>query len=521
MPDDPFLEDVHRRLKFTQFTVDQAKVAVFWCHADGFFFYVNDTACEWLQYRRDELMEMHVADINPEFPREGWDAHWAEIREKGLVRMESFHRRKNGEVYPVEIYSNYVEFGGKHYKLAFVHDISARRRAEEEKAALEDRLRQTQKLEAIGGLAGGVAHDLNNLLLPVIGYTEVLLEDVDERDSRWDCLKEIRAAGMRARDVVRQLLAFSRRQPLEMRPLNLTEVVRGFEKMIRHTIREDVRIEMNLAKELAAVEGDAGQIEQIILNLTVNAQDAMPAGGTLTIETREVELDDSLDPEHEATVTCPHVMMVVTDTGEGMDEETRQRIFEPFFSTKLDAMGTGLGLATVYGIVKQHRGSIWVHSEPGHGTTFQVLFPTTDRTAESASPPGEQTVGTVEGSETILVVEDQEQVLDLTCRILTRHGYAILRASSVEEALQHAATHPGGIDLLLTDVVMPNMNGKELYQRLVADGRSELAVLYTSGYTNDVVMRHGIAEEGVHLLPKPFSVQGLALKVREVLNSRQ
>ncbi len=509
-------KETERLLEFTQFTVHQAKIAVFWCHATGFFFYVNDTACEWLQYTREELMAMHVADINPEFPRTAWDDHWNDIKTHGLVQMQSIHRRKNGEIYPVEIFSNYVQFEGKEYKLAFVHDISAQKKAEQEKTVLEEQLRQAQKMEAIGTLAGGVAHDLNNMLSPILGYAELIKNSLPAVDQRWGQLNEIFKAGLRARNLTRQLLTFGRKQPLSISPINLNNVIRGFEKMLRRTIRENITIKTNLASTLPVIDGDQGQIEQIIINLAVNAQDAMPDGGALTIETGTIYLDEKFQEFGAEDKAGPHVMMAVSDTGQGIDKKLLSRIFEPFFTTKEKGSGTGLGLSTAYGITKQHGGHLWVYSEPGQGSTFKVYLPQSDA-PESAVSTEEPLAEPIKGDETVLVVEDNKQVLALAKYILEDCGYKVLEADSPASAINLAGDIKDTIDLLLTDVVMPDLNGKELYERL-ADRLPDLKVLFMSGYTGNVIVHHGVIDEDINFISKPFGVSDLASKVREVLD---
>jgi nitrogen-specific signal transduction histidine kinase/CheY-like chemotaxis protein len=380
---------------------------------------------------------------------------------------------------------------------------------------MEEQLQQARKMESVGRLAGGVAHDLNNMLLPVLGYSELLMAELPEGELREEA-EEIALAGGRARDLVRQLLAFARKQPLEVRPLDLSRVVEGFSKMLRRTIRENVVLKMDLCPVLPPVEGDAGQVEQILLNLAVNAQDAMPKGGTLFIETSPIELDRGYALEHVEILPGPYVLLLVSDTGSGMGTHVREHLFDPFFTTK-GTGGTGLGLATVYGIVKQHGGGIQVYSEEGRGSTFRVYFPVCREAAGvSVSEGGSPVIG---GRETLLVVEDQEQVRDLTCRVLRRQGYRVLEAADGASALRLAQEFPEPIDLLATDVVMPGMNGRELYDALRLS-RPGLRVLYVSGYPGNVILHHGIMEEGGDFLSKPFSLVALAAKVREVLERR-
>lgn len=511
-------KETERLLKFTLFTVHQARIAVFWANAEGFFFYVNDMACQWLQYSRDELMKMHVADINPEFPREAWNSHWNDIKKYGMVELESFHRRKNGEVYPVMIYSNYVEFEGKEFKLAFVHDISEQKKTEEEKILLEERLRHAQKMEAIGALAGGVAHDFNNLLSPILGYSQLLQSKLEENEGALAQLEEIYKAGTRARNLTKQLLSFGRKQALEVKVLNVNHILENLEKMLAHTIREDVIIQKQLDCSHPIVEGDEGQLEQAFLNLMVNAQDAMPNGGHLTIETKEADyLDDSFPKfPMEGESLGPYVMVALSDTGHGIKKEILPHIFEPFFTTKEKGKGTGLGLSTSYGIVKQHNGYIWAYSELDKGTTFKIYLPRSENKAGEEGLPV-KTLKPGKGKETVLIVEDQKEVRMLAKQILENFGYTVLEAPDGHSGLNLANAYKGDIEMLLTDVVMPKMNGKELYQNLIKT-RPHLKALYTSGYTDNVIVHHGVMDKDVEFIPKPFGVKELAAKVRKILD---
>jgi len=385
---------------------------------------------------------------------------------------------------------------------------------------LEVQYRQAQKMEAVGRLAGGIAHDFNNLLTAIIGTTSLVLEDMGlESRARLD-IQEIEKAAKRAAGLTRQLLIFSRQQVLEPRALDLNALVANLEKMLHRLIGADIELRTKQAAALGAVRADPGQLEQAIVNLVVNARDAMPQGGRLTIETADVELDRSYVAGHVPTQPGPYVLLAISDTGVGMDDATKARLFEPFFTTKEPGRGTGLGLATVYGIVKQSGGYIWAYSELGHGTTFKIYLP---RVAETPVPP-ESTTGTpipVRGSETVLVVEDQEEVRQLTKRVLEARGYAVLAARNGAEALEIVARHPTRIHLMITDVVMPGMNGRELAE-LACAKRSDLKVLYVSGYTGEAVLQHRLLEPGVAFLQKPFTPDALARKTREVLdNGRQ
>jgi nitrogen-specific signal transduction histidine kinase/CheY-like chemotaxis protein len=382
-----------------------------------------------------------------------------------------------------------------------------------ERKQLEKQLRQAQKMEAIGLLSGGIAHDFNNLLGVIIGYSEILEDRLEQNSDLRKGVEEIKKAGQRAVSLIRQLLAFSRQQVLAPRVLNLNAVVADTEKMLQRLIGEDVQLTTVLASELWQVRADQGQIEQVIMNLAVNARNAMPEGGKLIIETRNVHLDREYILRHPPTVPGNYVMLVVTDTGIGMDEQTRSHIFEPFFTTKELGKGTGLGLSTVYGIVKQSGGYVWVESEPGLGSTFKVYLP---QVAEAVplSHPSDVATGPLQGSETILLVEDEEPLRTLTRMILEQGGYTVLEANGGSQAIEIARQHRGPIHLLLTDMVMPGMNGLAVAENLIPV-RPEMKVIYMSGYTNFTTSQQ-LDSEAI-FLPKPITRDALLLKLHEVL----
>jgi two-component system, cell cycle sensor histidine kinase and response regulator CckA len=390
-----------------------------------------------------------------------------------------------------------------------IQDITSRKQ-------LEQQLMHAQKMESVGRLAGGIAHDFNNLLTVIHSYAEILLMKLGPDHTLGPDIDEIRTAADRAAGLTRQLLAFSRRQVLRPHVVNMNEIVSGAERMLRRVIGEDIDLAVIPGAELGNVFADRGQIEQVIMNLAVNARDAMAGGGTLTIETHDVAITRDEADAHVDMKPGSYVMLAMTDTGHGMDAATRDRIFEPFFTTKGEK-GTGLGLSTVYGIVRQSGGHIWVYSEPGQGTTFKVYLPRTGEDARSAATPLPRARVAGAGGETVLVVEDDEQVRNLVCGVLRRAGYEVLGPSSPADALDVARHHNGRIDLLLTDVIMPRVMGPEIAKHLTAL-HPTAKVLYMSGYTDDAIVHQGVLDPGIAFLPKPLSPVALLDKVRDVLD---
>ncbi len=385
-----------------------------------------------------------------------------------------------------------------------------------EHAQLEAQLRQAQKMEAVGRLAGGVAHDFNNVLTAIFGYVEMVIEDLPATSPSRQDLQEVVKAASRAATLTRQLLAFSRQQILQPRVLSVSDVVQDLEKMLRRVIGEDVTFRIVLAPDLGNVRADASQLEQVLMNLVVNARDAMPTGGKLSIETKNVELTEEYADQHVPVVPGAYVMLAVSDTGIGMSPEVQARVFEPFFTTKEKGKGTGLGLSTVYGIVKQSGGNVWVYSEQGRGTTFKIYLPRVDAAVETVGRS--DLVRPLGGTETILVAEDDDVLRPLVRALLTKLGYTVLAAANADAALAHARAHQGPIHLLLSDVVMPGASGRELARHL-AESRPDAKVLYVSGYTDDAIVHHGMLEPGLNYLQKPFTPDALARKVRGVLDA--
>ena len=423
----------------------------------------------------------------------------------GAGPQNLFAVRKNGETFPVEISLSPLTTEADTI-VAAVRDITARRQ-------LEDQLRQVQKMEAVGRLAGGVAHDFNNILGVILGHSQILLSGMGADDPRRARVEQIRSASERAAGLTRQLLAFSRRQVFETRVLDLNEVIAAVNRMLERLIGEDVTLTFRPGEALGRVRADPTQIEQVLMNLAVNARDAMPDGGRLVIETANAAMDDDYVRVHAGAASGRYVCIAVSDTGHGMTKEVHAHIFEPFFTTKAPGRGTGLGLATVYGIVKQSEGFIYVYSEPAHGTTFKIYLPAVEGQIEKAAepPPARR------GSETILLVEDEEGLRELIAELLAENGYHVLAAESPAKAIETAEGYGGHIHLLLTDVVMPQMNGRELARR-VKEGRPDMPVLYMSGYTEDAIANRGVLEPGVSLISKPFTQESLARKLRELLD---
>jgi two-component system cell cycle sensor histidine kinase/response regulator CckA len=473
------------------------------------FLAVNEAAIRRYGYSRQEFLGMTLRDIR--LPSE--HARLEELVDQRTpgprVVGDLRHRRKDGTVIEVEIAVDTIEFAGRPAGLVSVQDVSERKQ-------LEDQLRQSQKIEAVGQLAGGIAHDFNNLLTAITGYSELLLEDLGVQDPRRQDLEEIRKAAWRAASLTQQLLAFSRKQVLQPQILDLNQVVGNAEKLLRRLIGENITLRTSLDASLGATKADPGQLEQVIVNLAVNARDAMPHGGQLLIETKNVDLDAAYAAAHAAVTAGPYVVLAVSDTGSGMDEATKARLFEPFFTTKEPGKGTGLGLSTAYGIVRQSGGFIWVYSEPGQGATFKIYLPRIAAKAERIEP-SPLPAKVPRGTETILLVEDEPALRAVARRALERQGYVILEAPDGDSALALMAAHSGPLDLLVTDVVMPGLSGRELATRLVA-ARPGVRVLYTSGYTDDAIVQHGVLEAGIQFLQKPFTPDTLGRKVRDVLD---
>jgi two-component system, cell cycle sensor histidine kinase and response regulator CckA len=489
----------------------------------GNFTFANDVIGRHLGYTKEELIGLNYRQYTDEENREKLLQQYSELYRTGvpIKILEVGYLRKDGGKVFAEISTSLIKNSeGKPIGFRGIsRDTTGRKQAEEEKLSLQEQLRQSQKMEAIGQLAGGVAHDFNNLLTVIKGYSQLSLLDLKENDPLRGNIQEIEKATQRATDLTRQLLAFSRRQILDSKVVDLNALLKDLEKMLRRIIGEDIELVALLSEDLGRVKIDPSQIEQVIFNLAVNARDAMPSGGKLTIETANVELDEVYAHAHVGVIPGRYVNLSVSDTGVGMSQEVKERVFEPFFTTKGKGKGTGLGLSMVYGIVKQSNGNIWVYSEPGHGTTFKINLPRIEEELD-ALRQRDETDFIPRGSETVLLVEDDELVRDLANRLLKQQGYKVLVAVNGEEALRVAREHDGQkIHLLLTDIVMPQMGGKELADKLKIL-RPDVKVLYTSGYAGDAIVHHGVLDPGTHFLQKPFSLKTLSHKVRELLDDK-
>jgi two-component system, cell cycle sensor histidine kinase and response regulator CckA len=481
--------------------------------ADGIIESLNPAFAAMHGWTVEDLRGKAMTDLSPpgrrEFPRMN-----PAFDDRGHQIWETERLRRNGMVFPALIDATAVKNpeGQVVYYAVNVQDITERRRAEEQ-------VRQAQKMEAVGRLAGGVAHDFNNMMMIIMGFSDFLLSTLERGDSRWADAEEIRKAAERAMHLTRQLLGFGRQQLVARQVLSLNQIISGMERMLRPLLGEDIRLATYLSVDLGGIEADHGQLEQVVMNLALNARDAMRGGGRLTIETLDVDLPEGYAYRQIGIdiPAGPYVMLVVSDTGHGMTPEVKARLFEPFFTTKPTTQNTGLGLATVYGIVAQSGGYIWVDSEPGRGTAFKICFPRVDSEDDAAPPPGPAAEPS-RGSETILLVEDEETVRIVAARVLTSCGYVVHQAANGEEALAVARKLEGTLDLVLTDVVMPDMGGVQLVERLL-ELRPALKVVYMSGYAHeDKKLESGSRGVGRAFLQKPFSTESLTFTVRDVLD---
>jgi len=493
--------------------VEQSAESIVITDTDGTIQYVNPAFERTTGYTRDEIIGQNPRLLKSEKQDSAfYDDLWETIKRGDVWAGHFTNRKKDGSLYEEEATISPVRDASGNV----VNYVAVKRDVTKE-VGLETQLMQAQKMEAVGQLAGGIAHDFNNLLTAVIGYSQLALRSLDDRNPLRADIGEIEKAGIRAAELTSQLLAFSRKQVFQPKKLALNALVTDLQKMLRRLIGEDIELAAVLDLELGTVKADPGQLQQVIMNLIVNARDAMPEGGKVTIETANVDLDRDYAAQHFEVSPGAYCMLAISDNGCGMDEETRSHIFEPFFTTKGLGRGTGLGLSTVYGIVKQSGGYIYVYSEPGHGTTFQIYLPRVAELAEDEEAHREPP-SLPNGDETVLLVEDEAAVRELAARVLRDHGYCVLEASDPSQALRAIDAHSADeIQLLVTDVVMPQMSGRDLAEH-VAPLRPDIRVLYVSGYTDRAIVHHGVLDEGTPFLQKPFTAEALVRKVREVLD---
>ncbi len=495
--------------------------AIFIHDMDGRIMEVNSAALKMYGMTREQALKLNIADCSALGPQiETIPGILEEVFQQHPRMFFEWKARRPGDdsLFDVEVALRATQWRNRPMLVATVRDITERKQAETKRQELEQQLAQAQKMESVGRLAGGVAHDFNNMLQVIIGNTSLALDLIPDNDQLQEHLVEILKSAERSAELTRQLLAFARKQTIQPKVMDLNETVQGMLKMLRRLIGENIELVWIPGNDLWPVKMDPSQLNQVLANLCVNARDAISEAGRVTLSTANTTLDQSFFPSSTDELPGDYVLLTVSDTGQGMDAATRKHLFEPFFTTKAPGQGTGLGLATVFGIVKQNAGHINAYSELGHGTTFKIYLPRvcTGEPIPAAHPV--EKLEEIQGSETILLVEDELSVLGLARRILEQNGYTVLAASTPAAARGAAAAHPGAIDLLITDVIMPEINGKELLRRLLAQ-RPNLRCLFMSGYTADVIAHRGVLEEGLNFLQKPFSVQSLTRKVREVLDS--
>lgn len=507
---------LHESEERFRLTFDQAAVGIAHVSPDGQLLRVNHKFCDIVGYSAEELLAGKFQDITYPVDLEADEAHVHRMLagETQSYLMEKRYVRKDGALVWVNLTDALVRHssGDPKYFISVVQDITERKH-------LEDQFLQAQKMEAVGRLAGGVAHDFNNLLTVITGYSQILLTGLDDHDPIRQQINEIKTAGERAATLTAQLLAFSRRQIVRPEVIDLNTVVKDIDQLLHRLIGEDIRLATAVATGLWLVKVDGGQIGQVIMNLAVNARDAMPGGGTITLHTANVNLDDEYARSHVGVKSGSYVMLSVSDTGCGMDAQTKARMFEPFFTTKEQSKGTGLGLSTVYGIVKQHNGHISVVSTQGKGSTVEIYLPRVEGTVKPCVEPPEE-AKQIRGTETVLLVEDDDQLRHLTAQILRDQGYTVLEAESGAEALLLSQRHLGPIQLMLTDIVMPEMNGYVLAERL-SSSRSDTLVQFMSGYQSDAIWNDGPMPKDTSIVIKPFTSEQLLHRIREVLDASQ
>lgn len=499
--------------------IHSAHVGIVSADTTGKIDIMNQAAGKMFGYSSEEKSSILFQELFGQETRDDIKAQLAQCFTFGecTVLNRSFEtegRRKDGMVFPLEVSLSVSGKGKDHILTGLFRDITEQKQTRERQDKLQEQLYQVQKMDSVGKLAGGIAHDFNNMLSAIIGYSEIVLLSLPHDRKLREDVKAIKDAGQKAAALTKQLLAFSRKQVLDVRPLDLNSVVEGMVKMLSRVIGEDVKLELHLESEINRVLADQSQIEQVLLNLAVNARDAMPKGGNLIIETAIVEIDKEFVDQHAEAKSGRHVLLAISDTGTGIPDEFRQSIFEPFFTTKEVGKGTGLGLATVYGIVKQHGGQIYVYSELEKGTTFKIFLPVSESEIMGEEKEEGEPIPASQG-ETVLIAEDDETIRRMIKSIMEAEGYKILEAADGEEAIAISKKYDGEIKLLLSDVIMPKINGRELALTLQKN-RPTMEVIFMSGYTDDVISHHGVLDEGVHFIQKPITPSVLAKKLKEV-----
>ena len=521
-----FLDITERKQIKNELRNSESRLRIFTDHSlDAFFLHgengmvldVNNQACLSLGYTRDELIGMSPGQFDADLSQERRDSFRARVHKGEIVSFESHHRRKDGSLFPVEVHLHPFMGGEGRLTISLARDITERLKVENEREKLQAQLAQAQKMESIGRLAGGVAHDFNNFLSAIIGYTELAMQEVHRGDPIFHHLQEVRDAANRSGDLVRQLLAFARKQTVLPKVIDLNDTVTGMLGLLQRMIGEEIHLCWQPADSIWPLKVDPVQIDQILTNLCVNARDAISGTGEIAIETCNAVLDRAYAAQHPGAVPGDYVLLKVSDNGYGMSKETLEHVFEPFFTTKDIGEGTGLGLAMVYGIVKQNRGFIDISSKLGGGTTVSIYLPS--HMGEIEQPAGSEMAEKIEqGHETVLIVEDEPVILDIAKLILEQCGYRVLTTQQPDQAIRLAGKYTSGIDLLLTDVAMPGMNGRELADQLLSV-YPQMHCLFMSGYSGDAIARRGVLDEGVHFIQKPFSMSDLASKVRWVLDN--
>lgn len=502
-------------LRLTQFAMDRAPDSILWVDDNGYIIYANQAACSSMGFSREELLEKKVFEIDPDFPEDGWEQHKTDMRRLGRMSFEGRHRKKNGDMFPVEVTTNYIDYMGKFLGIAFDRDISERKKAEEERERLQNRLFHAQKMESLGTLAGGVAHDFNNLLQIVSGNVEMLKKGKDGTHPDFTRLEAISKSIRRAGALTQQLLLFGRKAVVQRKPLDLNNQVREALNILGRTVPKMIKIRSILVSDPWFVGADPIQVEQVMLNLVSNSVYAMPDGGEFTVETKNISIDGD-DPGNFMEIPSGrYVLLKVTDTGFGMSGETLNHVFDPFFTTKEVGEGTGLGLASVYGIVKAHGGYINCQSKLGKGTTFRIYWPVLDKPlSQPTTPPNKQPSG---GTESILVVDDEPEILELTREFLEPLGYRVFTVNSGEQALNALMRRKDELSMVLLDLNMPGMGGMKCLKRIMKD-YALVKVLVASGYIEDRHTQEALEAGASGFISKPYHMNELAARIRDILD---